>query len=78
MQGTQVQFLVRELRSHTPCSMSKRNLKKEPSRYKDVLGKGRKETRGQSGTPRTEEVDYLRGILGLRVQFCLDGRRNLS
>ena len=78
MQRTQFQFLVREVRSHTPCSMSKGNLKKEPSRYKDVLGKGGKETRGQFGTPRTDDMDYLRGILRLGVQFYLDGRRNPS
>ena len=59
IQGTQVQFQERELRSHMPCGMAKRNLKKEPSRYKDVLGKGGKETRGQCGTLRTEDVGYL-------------------
>ena len=78
IQGTQVQFLVRELRSHMPCGMAKRNLKKEASRYKDVLGKGGKETRGQFGTLRTEDTGYFWGILGLSLQSHLDGRRNPS
>ena len=64
--------------THMPCGMAKRNLKKEASRYKDVLGKGGKETRGQFGTLRTEDTGYFWGILGLSLQSHLDGRRNPS
>ena len=86
MEGTQVQSLVRELRSHKPCGMAKKNLsrykdvlrKKEPSRYKDVIGNGGKEIRGQSGIPRTDDVGYLWAVLGLSLQSHLDGGRNPS